>query len=949
VVSDANCAHPLRVEDVQTTPSGRQAIEADSEFLLDACSPDRTTDETFDDARRRIRSAAGLRQRVEPRFDTAVIEQVLAENANAASAPLPGRYRIVGSDGPGELVVAIPFGTHPLPGAPDRLASILDEDLGAAAAVGTWALAGLDQPVRGARPAVVRSWSADQRGLVPVNILDHVAIDRLLGQSVVVVRSALLPQATMTLLDRADLVALVDRLLVLGWRILGLDAAMTLSTQPFAPKKGIIAPGKDVSRAPQLGPGRLRSHRKLLAREIIDLDVTQPWLPQLPTGRVADEIGIHARFGDTRFVLPSIPTGGGTVSIPVLIDLLAEALVAAETSAAPQVVAGGPVEIRVFGEQTDGRVARSTIEARAVEAFGTSVRVIDVDANALPAKSEGDQPRRQTPSPDGSHVTIALDRGSDPSVAWLQTAVDEARRHGRASVGQLCPRRITTEPGYLYSSVLDALACLSRSGTGQRTDGDSRILSRTMARIAARAGFAVVTETAEGICQARTMDDAVATLDTSQIRFGPIPLVVTEKKTNADVFRWLGEIGQASKGGGLRLRSASLRTRSRIVRTIVRSAQVAGTAASARATVSLLRPSHKRRIRPLRRRLHTQPKRIVTVGARYQHHATASGYERSFESFARPLPTVSWRWLAGRWTNVERLLRFVSDNPTYSTGALLSEIRAIPSMVARPWVQHHQIYGETDGWLLPILGRWRPYSASLHMPPWRFAELGVGIDRFRNARVLVVVDPSLEAYVRAGIPDATVQLVEIGVDDSRFRDGIASEEVNGALIGKLPFVLCVGGHLRDFDTLARAWLQARSRFTGPMQLKIIGAPPEIRDYMNGLGCPDLEALIPISDDELVDAYRKCRAATIPLDGATANTALLEARAAGAPVFTTDSIGTRHYLGDGGATYFPRSDVAAWTACFISLSAGDPPAATDDTVGRFRFDLVGARLQVALRC
>jgi hypothetical protein len=96
----------------------------------------------------------------------------------------------------------------------------------------------------------------------------------------------------------------------------------------------------------------------------------------LPDGRVADEIVVHARFGGVNVVVPSIATRGATLSIPVLADLLAGALLLqAETLSEQLVEVGGPVEIRLFDQGAGDGIARSTIEARALEAFGNRVRV----------------------------------------------------------------------------------------------------------------------------------------------------------------------------------------------------------------------------------------------------------------------------------------------------------------------------------------------------------------------------------------------------------------------------------------------------------------------------------------------------------------------------------------------------------------------------------------------
>jgi glycosyltransferase involved in cell wall biosynthesis len=129
-----------------------------------------------------------------------------------------------------------------------------------------------------------------------------------------------------------------------------------------------------------------------------------------------------------------------------------------------------------------------------------------------------------------------------------------------------------------------------------------------------------------------------------------------------------------------------------------------------------------------------------------------------------------------------------------------------------------------------------------------------------------------------------------------------------------PVVLCVGWYCRDFETLRKsadlicqAVPSASVRLVAPSSL----LPP-------GLNLGRVELLAGVSDEELLNEYRRAWVVLLPLTDSTANNALLEAIACGTPVVISDVGGVRDYVGPDCGALCPAGDERAHAARTIDL-------------------------------
>ena len=312
---------------------------------------------------------------------------------------------------------------------------------------------------------------------------------------------------------------------------------------------------------------------------------------------------------------------------------------------------------------------------------------------------------------------------------------------------------------------------------------------------------------------------------------------------------------------------------------------------------------------------------VYLIGSRYAHHAAHSGYERAFEGVGSTLRSVPFRWSTvlplGR---IERVLATWSGNPIYSLGALLTELAAVPNVIVRRTANHHFLYGETDAWLIPLLaGRLgRPFTATLHLPEERFRELRYPLELFRNASRIIAVAPDQRDFIAEQLPNTEVVLLPLAVDTTFFSPtplGLVRQRHRDR---SKPYLLCVGGHLRDFDTLVASWrcLQIEPG----VELRLVGVPGNLVSAFAVVQSPGVQLLSRVSDEGLRDLYRGAAAVVLPMHSATANTTLVEALACGAPIITTDLEATRYYLGET-ATYVPNGDVTALAAAMDDALRG----------------------------
>ena len=160
--------------------------------------------------------------------------------------------------------------------------------------------------------------------------------------------------------------------------------------------------------------------------------------------------------------------------------------------------------------------------------------------------------------------------------------------------------------------------------------------------------------------------------------------------------------------------------------------------------------------------------------------------------------------------------------------------------------------------------------------------------------------------VRAIAPPEKTWFVPHGVDTDYFSPS--------APRASRPTVLCVGVHQRDFDTL-RETADIVIKAVPTASVRLI-APQALLPA--GLKLGAVELITDISDEQLLEEYRRAWVVLLPLKDSTANNAMLESMACGTPIVASDIGGVTDYAGPECGALCPRRDAGAHGAAVIDL-------------------------------
>jgi len=322
--------------------------------------------------------------------------------------------------------------------------------------------------------------------------------------------------------------------------------------------------------------------------------------------------------------------------------------------------------------------------------------------------------------------------------------------------------------------------------------------------------------------------------------------------------------------------------------------------------------------------------RANAVYIRVPHFMSHSGYELVSGYVGRPATIVGTgeKWPRAQiFRYPQAIIKALSGLKEYSFGGLALELSTIARMARARDEIFHFLYGEHFCRYTPFLNGWRGNKviASFHQTP---AQLEANLkyrSHLKRLAAVIILGQNQRQFFEQIIPDERIFFVPHGVDTAYFQP--ASEREAWAT----PFCLCVGGNLRDFDTLREA-IKLVNASGVPLQFEAIARLDQAEAVQ---GLPNVRVRDWVSEEEMLRLYQQADVLVLSFCDAVASNMLLEGMACGAPLVVTDVGAVRDYVSEREARLVPPQSPSDLAAGIIELVANPDQAVAQGRRARQR--------------
>lgn len=296
---------------------------------------------------------------------------------------------------------------------------------------------------------------------------------------------------------------------------------------------------------------------------------------------------------------------------------------------------------------------------------------------------------------------------------------------------------------------------------------------------------------------------------------------------------------------------------------------------------------------------------------RWSHHTKSGGYDRlcddipSTSVYVQKNKNIPLRSIRNRLRG--KFLPSTKYSNTYRAKDVLAELNVFYKSLHKTTSIVHAIYAEDQlNYLLTYRNRLQAaLTGTFHLPAeseffQRVYQAGY-TKRYSNLDAAIVVSKSMVSDYEDVVGKGKVFFIPHGIDTNVFTPGKNSVEhrEDNSLN-----VLSIGIHGRDWKTVADISNQIK-KSSKPVNFHVV-VPSKYRSKFSEN--PEINLYSQISEERLIELYRKADLLLIPLRFATANNSLLEALACGTPVISTNIGGIPDYLDSASGWLLPKGDI-----------------------------------------
>jgi len=261
----------------------------------------------------------------------------------------------------------------------------------------------------------------------------------------------------------------------------------------------------------------------------------------------------------------------------------------------------------------------------------------------------------------------------------------------------------------------------------------------------------------------------------------------------------------------------------------------------------------------------------------FEHHGAHSGYDQ----IGKYLPDVNFieysvaEWIKTGISTWPSLLRKVAKKVLQKKEKYM-ELKLLFPVLLRKKNLFHFLYAENhySGLLFNVIKGNSKIICTYHQPP-SFFEIGISPQKehrsYLNIDLVIVLSKSLIPIMKLLTKKDNVVFIPHGVDTNYFSP-------NMKVLEKETEVLTVGNWLRDFELLRKISLEIFN-LRKDILFRVVSLKKNMNYFMD---CPNVVFEYDLSDDELLERYRRAKLLLLPLKDTVANNALLEGMSCGLP-------------------------------------------------------------------